>query len=282
MKYYRYYLRANRGLILCVLWICLSIDLIIFGADIPNVDVDGYWLPIFICLGVTVFIMAALLLWILLAAKKNRKVLEILDKQGPCEELVQAYKQAHPKLNAAGHVTLASYYLAMDRFQEAEYELSTAGSYVMADVPTKAFYSEVFIEMRLRQRRFDEAIIMYNNYNSVLETYCRSNKNGICVDHYSHGALLYAYSGNPSAAMLCIRKMEKTIRKKRELAFTRNTALMGVYLIMGDFANADNIKNMMLKDLEEFDEFTFDSARELLRKEIGDMTELLDPRVQRQ
>ena len=282
MKYFRFHLKANKKLLLYALWFSLCIDLIIIAADLGNIGVEGFMVPIIACLAVTALIMLAILFIIYRGSKKNEPQFDMLEQKGVCDEFIDFYKQRHPKMSPINHVILGTYLSILGRYDEAEYEISIAGNYFMADVMTKAYYCCAFIMLRIRQRRFDEAIIMYNNYDSMMTAYCRSNKNAICVDHYSQGALLYAYSGDFQSAMVCVQSMDKAVRKNRKFAFTRNTALMGVYLLMGDYSNADSVKSMMLRDLPECDAFDFKYEKDLVRNDIDEITQLFDPRVQTQ
>ena len=214
-------------------------------------------------------------------SKKNEPMFDVLNEKGVCDELIAVFRQRHPKMTPIHHVLLGIYFKIMQRYDEAEYEISVAGNYFMADITTKAYYCCAFISLRIRQRRFDEAIIMYNNYDSMMTAYCRSHKNALCVDHYSQGALLYAYSGDFQSAMVCIQSMDKAVRKNRMYAFTRNTALMGVYLLMGDYSNADSVKSMMLRDLPECDAFDMKFQRDLALDDIESTSAIFDPREQR-
>ena len=280
MKYFKYVCKQNiKFLAICMLF-SLCIDLVVIAADLPNIDVKGFWVPIVISLIITVVVMCIAMAFIYRLYKKNLPLLRCIDEKGITNELIDIYRQTFPKMGAMNHIVLASYLKAVDRLDEAQRELDIAGRYVMADVRTKAYYSEILIGLRIRQRRFDEAIMIYNNYNQMMESYCRSNKDSICVQHYANGALLYAYSGNFDAAMVCVRKTEPAVKKKRAFAFTRNTALMAVYLIQGDLRSADNIRNMMFADLQTFDEFDFEAYRKLSYKDIEEITMLFDPRAQ--
>lgn len=280
MKKYLYCFRENKRLLVGTLIVCLSIDLCLLLASLPNSNVQGYLIPVFLCLGFTAFIMVSLMLFTFIEARRNRRIIEIMDTQGPCEELVEAYKRRYRRLSSLNHSVLAMWYITMGNMQQAQYELTLSGNFNIIDEATRAYYSEAFVEMKIRQKRFNEAIIMYNNYNVFMESYCRRNKNEISIIHYAHGALLYACTGVFDSAMMCIRKMTKIIKRNRELAFARNTALMGVYLIMGDFSSADEIQRLMLKDIDEFNEFTFESYRALARKNIKEIQDLFDPRTQ--
>ena len=282
MKYYLYYIRANRHILILTLLICVFIDLCIVVADLPNAGVKGFWIPVLIALGLTVLVMGFLLIVIFCFYIKSRSELEIMDKSGVCEELIQAYKHNHPRPNSVNRLVLASYYMALERLEEAERELTIVGASIMTDMSVKGLYSELFVSMRIHQHRFDEAILMYKNYENVMEVYCRSHKNALNIEHYANGAVLYACSGNFEAAMECIRRSEKAVKKERYLAFTRNTALMSVYLLAGDYAKADEIKNMMFRDLETFDGFPLGGHKKLAYKDIADAQKLYDPRVQTQ
>ncbi len=282
MKYFRYHLKVNKKLLLYALVFSLCIDLIIIGADLKNVGIEGYWIPIIACLATTVVVMLFVLFLIYRISKKNEPVFDIMNEKGLGDELIAVYRQRNPKMTPMNHIVLASYLKVMDRLEEAEYEIAAAGSYNMVDVYTKAYYSESFIDLRILQRRFDEAIIMYNNYNSLMNAFCRSHKNNpLCVMHYCSGAVLYAYSGDFRSAMICIQSMDKPAGKTRKFAFSRNTALMGVYLIRGDLDNADNVKNMMLRDVEDFDGFDMKYEKQLVLRDIEKISKLFDPREQR-
>ena len=74
-------------------------------------------------------------------------------------------------------------------------------------------------------------------------------------------------------------KMEKSIKKIRKLAFSRNTVLMGVYLIMMDYVNADSIKDRMLKDIETFERFDLKSDKQLIMQDIRSMQMMFDERT---
>lgn len=280
MKYFRYVCGINKKFIALILLFSLCIDLLVFTADLQYVGTKGFWVPIVICLAIT--LVAALicfsLMWMIY--KRNKPVFEVMDKPVLTDELIDVYKRCYPNMTVKHHITLSSYLRALGHIDEAETEIMTAGQCVMADVTTRAFYSEGLISQRILQGRFNDAILLYNNYNPMMEAYCRSNKNSLAVSHYAHGALLYAYSGNYDSAMICIRNTEPAVKKDRALAFTRNTALMCVYLMMGDYRNADSIKNMMLRDLETFKDFTFESHRSLAYRDIDIFTAMFDPRAQ--
>ena len=280
MKYFKYVCKLNTKFLMTCLLLSLSIDIIVFAIDLPNINVKGFWVPILISLVITVVVMCIALAMVYRVYKKNLPLFKVLDEKGICDELIDTYRSVFPRMNAMNHIVLASYLQALDRLDETQQELDIAERYVMADVRTKAYYSEILIGLRIRQRRFDEAIMLYNNYNQMMEAYCRSNKDAICVQHFANGAVLYAYSGNFNAAMVFIRKTEATVKKKRAFAFTRNTALMAVYLIQGDLRSADNIKNMMLADLQTFDEFDFEAYKKLAYKDIEETEKLFDPRAQ--
>lgn len=281
MKYFRYHLKVNKKLLLYALVFSLCIDLIIIGADLKNIGIDGFLVPIIACAVTTAVCLLFVLFFIYRISKKNETMFDILNEKGVCDELIAVYRKSHPKMTPIHHVLLGIYFKIMQRYDEAEREITIAGNYHMADVTSKAYYCCAFISLRIRQRRFDEAIIMYNNYDSMMTAYCRSHKNALCVDHYSQGALLYAYSGDFKSAMICIQSMDKAVRKNRIYAFTRNTALMGVYLIMGDYNSADNVKRMMLRDLSEFDEFDLNYQKDLVLKDIEITSRLFDLREQR-
>ena len=57
---------------------------------------------------------------------------------------------------------------------------------------------------------------------------------------------------------------------------------MAVYLIQGDLRSADNIKNMMLADLQTFDEFDYEAYKKLAYKDIEETSMIFDPRLQAQ
>ncbi len=282
MKNFKYVCKINKKFFALCLLMSLSFDLIVIGADLPNINTDGFWRPIIICLCITVIVAFIALLFVYRVYRKNRDFLRLLDQKGVCDELIDAYRRTYPNMSAMNHVVLASYLSALDRMEEAQQEMYAAGTMAMVDVRTKAYYSEIMISLHIKNRRFNDAITIYNNYNQMMEAYCRSNKNAVAAEHFAHGAVLYAYSGNFDAAMICIRKTEPSVKKDRSLAFTRNTALMGVYLIMGDYRSADNIKSLMLKDLETFSEFDFETFRALSYKDIEETQMLFDPRMQRQ
>ena len=280
MKYFKYCLKVNRKFILSCLILSLSLDIVVFCIDLENVGVNGFWRPVIISLIITVVVMCVVMAFIYRLYKKNLPVFKVLDEKDFTDKLIDTYRMAFPRSTAMNHIVLASYLKALDRLDEAQQELEIAGRLQMLDIRTKAYYSEVLISLRMRQRRFDEAIMIYNNYNQMMEAYCRSNKDAVCIQHYANGALLYAYSGDFNSAMVCIRKTEPAVKKQRKFAFTRNTALMGVYLLRGDMRSADDIKNMMLTDMQTFDEFDFEAYRQLTYKDIEEITMLFDPRAQ--
>lgn len=283
MKYFRFHLRSNIKLLLYVIVFSLCMDLIVFASVLPNADVQGYLKPVIISFGITVISVLIWLFLIYCLSKKNEPLFDVLNEKGVCDELITVYRQRHPRMNPINHVVLGMYLKSMGRFEEAEYELSFAGNSYMADVNAKAYYSEALINLRIYQKRFDEAIMLYNNYSSMMNVYCRrSIRNpSVCMMHYANGALLYAYSGDFNSAMICIKDMEKIISKQRKYAFTRNTALMGVYLIKGDYRSADNIKSLMLKDLEGYDGFDMKYEAQAAFKDINDVANLFDPRMPR-
>lgn len=281
MKYFRYHLKANKTLIGAALWLSVAIDALVMACCVQYIGREGFWVPIIACLVITAIVMLAVMFLIYRISKKNEPMFDVLNEKGVCDELIVVFRQRHPKMTPIHHVLLGIYFKIMQRYDEAEYEISVAGNYFMADITTKAYYCCAFISLRIRQRRFDEAIIMYNNYDSMMTAYCRSHKNALCVDHYSQGALLYAYSGDFQSAMVCIQSMDKAVRKNRMYAFTRNTALMGVYLLMGDYSNADSVKSMMLRDLPECDAFDMKFQRDLALDDIESTSAIFDPREQR-
>ena len=278
MKYFRLHLRANKLLLRSVIIISAAINIIILMIDMSNFGEDTFILPIVIGLIIAAVLISLILLLILGHSKRNEPIYDILNEKGVCDELIEEYKKRHPRMTAVQHVVLSNYLKVLGRYEQAEYELSIAGNNYMADATTKAWYSEGFIDLRIIQRRFDEAIIMYNNYSSMMNAYCRSHRDAITIEHYAHGALLYAYSGDFNSAMVCIQSMDKPLRKNRKLAFTRNTALMGVYLIKGDLANADKVKSMMQNDAEVFDGFDLKYEKTLVLKDIDNISELFDVR----
>lgn len=282
MKFYRYYLKANRRLLLYCLGIMLSIDLLIFAADMSNAGIDGYLTPILISLGLTIITMLLLIAVILRKAKKFKPFLELYDKKGPCPETIQMYISMHPKPRVIDYVSIAAYYNAAGDVDNADRFIATAGTCVMVDIRTRAYYVQVLLSIRIRQRRFQEAAVIFNNYNSMMTTFCKSNPGPVALDHYGHAALMYAMSGNINAALEAIGLMERSIRRDRQLAFTRNTALMAVYLIGGDLRRADDLKEMMIKDVREFDGFLFESNRDVVLRDIQVMQELFDPRMKQQ
>lgn len=278
MKYFRLHLRANKQVLKSVIIISVAINIMILVIDMNNFGEDGFIWPIVIGLLIAAVLISLILLLILRESKRNERLYDILNEKGVCDELIEAYKMRHPRMTPMQHVVLSNYLKVLGRYEQAEYELSIAGNYYMADAMTKAWYSEGFIDLRIIQRRFDEAIIMYNNYSSMMNAYCRTHKDAISVEHYAHGALLYAYSGDFNSAMVCIQSMDKPLRKNRKLAFTRNTALMGIYLIKGDLANADKVKSMMLSDAESFDGFDLKYEKALILKDIDNISDLFDVR----
>ena len=279
MKYYRFYLKANRKLLLCMLGIILSIDLLIFAADLENMGVDGYWKPLLISLGFTVLTMLILIGLIVFKVRKDMDFLKLYDRLGPCQETIELYRRKHPKMRVIDHLVICTYYKAMGDLDEAERIISFVSSCVMPDIRTRAYYSEILLGLRIHQRRFQEAAVIFNNYNSMMSVYCRSNPGAIAVEHYSHAALMYAMSGNINAALDAISLMDKSIRRERQLAFSRNTALMGVYLIGGDYRKADELKTLMLRDVKDFDGFLFESNRGIVLKDIESIETLFDPRA---
>lgn len=282
MKYFRFHLKTNSKLFIYVIGFSLCMDLIVFAASMSNVVVEGFLRPVIISLCITVLSVLIVFFFIYRLSKKNEPFFDLLNEKGACDELLVMYRQLHPRMNPINHVSLASYLTVMGRYDEAEYELSFAGNSYLADILTKAYYSESLIDLRIRQNRFDEAIMLYSNYSSMMNAFCRSRKNtAICILHYANGALLYAHSGDFNSAMICIKDMERFISKERKFAFTRNTALMGVYLIKGDYRSADEIKSLMLKDLDNCDCFDMKYESEFARQDINDTVNRFDPRVPR-
>ena len=280
MKYYLKSIKANGRLLLMIMAINLCIDLLVFASSLPNAEMKGYWVPTAICLVITVGVMLLFIALICVITKKNIECYRLLDEKGPCPELIEAYARARKyKLSARDHCVLASYYLAMDDPDGADSELAVAGQLQMYDVVTKVYYSELFTETRIEQRRFPEAAVMYNNYLSINGEYCRSHPGALAVEHYSNGALFQAMNGNMQGAMENLNAMEKSIKRTRKFAFTRNTALMGVYLIMRDYANADSIKDMMLKDIDTFDGFDLICDKQLVMHDIVSMQKTFDERT---
>ena len=279
MKNYRSYFKANLKLLLSVLGIMLLFDAAIIMSGIENRFNGEFLISMIIFLGVTAAVMALLCMLIVRTANKMIPVAKIIDEKGMCPEAIEKYRQLHPKMGAKEHCVLASYYLAMEDTDSAENELTAAGQLQMYDTVTEVYYSELFTQMRLKQRRLYEAALMHNNHLSVNRAYCKAHPGAIAVEHYSNGALLEALNGNMGGSMDNINAMEKSIKKIRKLAFSRNTVLMGVYLIMRDYVNADSIKDRMLKDIETFDRFDLKSDKQLIMQDIRSMQTMFDERT---
>lgn len=279
MKTYRSYFKANRMLLLSVLIIMLAFDGIIIMSGLENGFNSDFMISMIVFLVITVAVMAFVCILIIRGANKMIPVAELMDEKGMCPEVIDKYRQLNPKMTARNHCVLASYYLSMDELEAAENELVKANGLTLYDVMSKVYYSDLYVSLRMRQRRFADAAVMYNNYDAIAQPFCRSHAGPIAVNHYSHGAVLYALNGNFTAAMDLINLMDKSVKKQRYLAFTRNTSLMAVYLIMGDFANADQIRQRMLTDLETFDEFDMKVYKSLTYKDIETTSQLFDRRL---
>ena len=107
MKYFKYVCKLNTKFLMTCLLLSLSIDIIVFAIDLPNINVKGFWVPILISLVITVVVMCIALAMVYRVYKKNLPLFKVLDEKGICDELIDTYRSVFPRMNAMNHIVLA-------------------------------------------------------------------------------------------------------------------------------------------------------------------------------
>ncbi len=229
-------------------------------------------------------ITVALCMFSVLLSINNKayKAFKVLDEKGVCDELIEVYKSCNKRMTATHHVVLASYYMNMDRIDEAQRELYLASLGEMTSDFIKAFYLQILINVKIIQGCFDEAAKIYSDNRQTIQSYCDNHNDVYSVALYGSGAILCAKQGNFDEAAALLDKTEPAIQRDKELVFNKNISLMIVYLIKGDVQAADKIKQDMLSDLETFSGFELRSSKMIYTNTINYVQMRYDPRAQMQ
>jgi tetratricopeptide (TPR) repeat protein len=183
-------------------------------------------------------------------------------------------------MRAVHHVVLASYYMNMNRTDEAQRELYLASLGKMTSDFIKAFYLQILINVKIIQGCFDEAAKIYSDNRQTIQSYCDNHNDVYSAALYGIGAILCAKQGKFDEATALLDKTEPAIQRDKELVFNKNISLMIVYLIKGDVQTADKIKQDLLRDLQTFSGFELGSSKMIYTNKINNAQMRYDPREQ--
>ena len=273
MGFIKFLFKKCRGYSVIMLIIALVLTSSGYITFLPNVAM---------ALIFSVLVLPALLMGFFLLPYHAYKFEKILDEYGCCDELIRAFNLVYKKKGAREHLILASYYRPMGRLGEMQQELDLAQSCGIPNLNDKAVYFNLLMALRLMQRRFGDAQVIYYENKQLLEVYCDSYKDSICCGLYSKLALFCAFDGNFDDAMTAIGKMDVCIEKQKSLVFAKYIAEYRVYLVKGDLQSADEVRQRMLGELETFSGFDYRSERKMFSDDLSLFTVLFDPRAQTQ
>lgn len=233
------------------------------------------WLPISFCVAVTAFYT----FFIFRIIYKGYKMNKVLAEKGVCDEYIAMCREAYPKMKPIQHIELAFYLYVLKRYDEAESEFALVPIAKVKNPLVISYYCTVYAAIRINQDRWDEAQAIFTSFDSVATPYCKTHDNWISIRYFLRVALLYAHNGDLELAMACINNTDAAVSKDLKFAFSRNITLMVVYLMQDDYENADNIKTMTLRDLEEYDGFEIKGNKEILLVNIDDTIKHFDKRA---
>lgn len=273
MKFIKFLFKKFRGFVVVVI-----IAALMFGGYVYTQLSSGYGTVGAICFGA--FLAAAIMAGCFLTPYHIYKVEKILDEKGYCDELIKAYNLVYKKKGANEHLILALFYLIMNRLEQVQQELDLAQGCGISQLNDKVRYVDILMSLKISNKRFDEAQAIYDENKQLIDVYCDSYKDSICMRLYSKGSVLSALKGNYDDAMTAIGKMDAVIENDKRFVFSKYNALLQVYLIKGDLQKADDIKQRTLSELETFGGFDYKSDKALIHGNIGLSVSLYDPRVQ--
>ena len=194
-----------------------------------------------------------------------------------CDEYVEAFRAAHPRLRSDDHFTLCELYIGMEKYDSASKELLSVRPGSLLDIITPAQHAFCRIAISLGSGDYSDALAIYNEHVKFLDTFMSNPvRSKIAGDYYSYAAILCAIEGKDTSD----REIERYLARLREWCdlFPRHRLLLSITEVAVLYAKkekeAEAAAAKCRQTILDFPSFNYEWEREEYLKKLDRATRI--------
>lgn len=192
-----------------------------------------------------------------------------VEKGCYCEEYLDAFKKANPKLTSDDYLTLCEILIEMERYDEAKDCLLRVRPGAIFDDMTEGAHSHCQLALAIETGHFKEACRIFEAERRFLDTFMSNPvRSKVAGDYYSNAAVLCALSGDEESC-------DRYIRRLREWCdiYPKHPILLKITEVKVLFAQGKQEAEAALADCDQaildFSGFKFNWEQDYYRKKLS-------------
>lgn len=188
----------------------------------------------------------------------TEEIENIYKAKGFCDEWVEAFKAAHPKMKFMDKFRLADVLNSLERYSEAEALLKEIHIFQMTDELKLAMYYNTLMCTYIGQKRAGEALEVFRKQQRFLDTlFSAPLYEKYAIAYYDNAAAVLAMNGEIKGAAQYLEGEKQLAQKYDKTGIYPMITYVRMLALSGDQELAREEAEPVRKRIEEWDQYNY-------------------------